>query len=608
MFLATERVISVYFSETCSPLPITIYPDIPQDEIMTPITECIANVLLSYDINDLEYEIYDKKTNNLLSSLKNFSTISEISVRFKNKTSLKKLTFIHDDIYSSQVLNQISNEFKTKKSIQLDRKTYETAHQKPVKEERKVSKVYQNLEPNNNVKEPNKIISISKNNEKEQIKTKKTEVIHPFSISGSYQVKSELNPNNYFLTDKYSTGYFSFLPWETPFSIDCPPPCYVNYDIWRKLKGTAKEDIFNGIERLNSGELKCTDKEALDKQKGLVGEMIRKIMQSIAEGRGIVGVSLPVRIFEPRSLLERIVDWWLFAPQYLSQAYLLDPIARMKSVIGFALAGLYVSVSQVKPFNPIIGETYQASFGDGTKIYCEHTNHHPPISNFLMVGKNFRFFGRYEYLAKPNTTFNELKMYQEGPNIVEFQKGDRVEFNLPGGKVMGLMSGDRLLKWHGIMKFLDKKNGLKAILKIGSQKKVPGGGLFSKKRSDLLEGKIYYVKKDVVEKKIKNSKDQEKEDLKYSDLEQEIGNIEGSWLDNLIIAGEEIWNINKTKPERQIPEENPLPTDSRYREDLIFLKYNDLKMAEKWKVKLEERQRYEKKLRLENAKILKKKK
>ena len=615
---SSERVISVYFSESCSPLPIKIYPDISHDEILLPITECIANVLLAYDINEFEYEIYDKKMNVLLSALRDFSKISEISVRFKKKASLNKLTFIKDDIYSSQLLNQITNELQKKKSFQLDRKTYEThSNQKIEAEEHKYTQPIENHEilkpivpiksPPNDSKQNSMINSGDNNNKKEEKSPQKSISHHPFLASGFLQTKSELNNMNYFLTDKKGTGYFSFLPWETPFNTDCPPPCYLKYDILKKLKGITKEEIFSGIERLNSGELKCIDREILDKQKGLVGEMIKKIMQSIAEGRGIVGVSLPVRIFEPRSLLERIVDWWVFAPIYLNEAYLLDPVSRMKSVMAFAIAGLYVSVSQVKPFNPILGETYQAAFPDGTNIYCEHTNHHPPISNFLMVGKNFRFYGRYEYLAKPNATFNEMKMFQEGPNIVEFGKDDKVEFNLPGGKLTGLMSGDRLIKWHGIMKFIDKKNGLKAVLKIGSMKKVAGGGIFGKKRSDLIEGKIYKVKKDFVEKKIKNKKDQEKEDLKYLDLEQEIGILDGSWLDNLMVAGEEVWNINKSRPIRQIPEENPLPSDARFREDLIYVKYNDLKMAEKWKVKLEERQRFEKKLRIEAAKKLKKK-
>ena len=619
---SSDRVISVYFSETCSPLPISIYPDIPESEIMLPITECIANVLIAYDIHEVEYEILDKRSSQILSTMKDFSKITDIVVRFKNRATLNKLTFIKDDLYSKEMLNQVSNELKTKKSFQLDRATYEnTTGAKLLQDNPKAGKpllekapnpfeeTKELKPPNNNAQmksPPKEIAGKSPVKMTASLDPPKNQVVHPFAVSGSVQTKSELNANNYLLTDKRGVGMFSFLPADLPFMPENPPPVYMKYDILKKLKGVTKEEIFAGVERQPSGELKCVDKEVLDKQKGLVGEMIKKIMQSVAEGRGIVGVSLPVRIFEPRSLLERIVDWWVFAPHMLSQAHLLDPVARLKCVIGFAFAGLYVSVSQIKPFNPILGETYQATFPDGTAVYCEHTNHHPPISNFLMVGKNFRFYGRYEYIAKPNATFNELKMHQEGPNVVEFLKEDKIFFNLPGTKICGLMAGDRLMKWHGIMKFVDKKNNLKAVIKIGSQKKVAGGGLFSKKRSDLIEGKIYTMKKDFVEKKIKNKKDQEKEDMKFLDMEQEIGIIEGSWLDNLIVAGEEIWNMNKIKPIRQIPEENPLPTDSRFREDLIFVKYNDFKMADKWKVKLEERQRFEKKLRIENAKKKKK--
>lgn len=47
--------------------------------------------------------------------------------------------------------------------------------------------------------------------------------------------------------------------------------------------------------------------------------MIKKISQSVAEGRGMVGVSLPVRIFEPRSTIERITDLWGYLTNYMSK-------------------------------------------------------------------------------------------------------------------------------------------------------------------------------------------------------------------------------------------------------------------------------------------------
>lgn len=132
---------------------------------------------------------------------------------------------------------------------------------------------------------------------------------------------------------------------------------------------------------------------------------------------------------------------------------------------------------------------------------------------------------------------------------------------------------------------------------LGSDKKVGGGGFFSKKISDTFEGKVYYPKS--VASISPKKKDKNKDDMKFTDLEKEIATIEGSWLEKLVIGGKEVWNINKFVPQRQIAVLNPLPSDCRFREDLIFLKYNNLPMSEKWKLKLELRQRFEKKIRME---------
>lgn len=42
-----------------------------------------------------------------------------------------------------------------------------------------------------------------------------------------------------------------------------------------------------------------------------------------------------------------------------------------------------MSVTQLKPFNPIWGETFQAKIGD-TNVYLEQTSHHPPIYHFYV--------------------------------------------------------------------------------------------------------------------------------------------------------------------------------------------------------------------------------
>jgi Oxysterol-binding protein len=86
-------------------------------------------------------------------------------------------------------------------------------------------------------------------------------------------------------------------------------------------------------------------------------------------------VALPVTINEGRSYLERIADGWCFGPQFLNRAATstVDPLERFKLVATFALSGLHNTCRPGKPFNPILGETFEGVFKDGTKLFCEQT-------------------------------------------------------------------------------------------------------------------------------------------------------------------------------------------------------------------------------------------
>lgn len=82
-----------------------------------------------------------------------------------------------------------------------------------------------------------------------------------------------------------------------------------------------------------------------------------------------------------------------------------------------------------------------------------------------------------------------------------------------------------------------------------------------------------------------------------------ICNLEGRWTRNLVIDGKEYWNIERDLPSRFLPlmeseSQRIAPSDWRFREDLIWLKYNYQRIASKWKVRQEEQQRHDRKLRL----------
>lgn len=58
---------------------------------------------------------------------------------------------------------------------------------------------------------------------------------------------------------------------------------------------------------------------------------------------------------------------------------------------GRFVAGLqHVFQSWRKPFNPILGETFQAVLSDGSEIFLEQISHHPPISAYQLDGPGER--------------------------------------------------------------------------------------------------------------------------------------------------------------------------------------------------------------------------
>lgn len=63
------------------------------------------------------------------------------------------------------------------------------------------------------------------------------------------------------------------------------------------------------------------------------------------------------------------------------------------------------------------------------------------------------------------------------------------------------------------------------------------------------------------------------------DMGEEIARIEGNWTKDLVIGGVEYWNMAKVDQIKSLPVPNPLPSDSRFREDLIWLKRGSLEYA-----------------------------
>lgn len=116
------------------------------------------------------------------------------------------------------------------------------------------------------------------------------------------------------------------------------------------------------------------------------------------------------------------------------------------------MSTLFHTVTQKKPFNPTLGETYQAQYEEGSQFFAEQTSNHPPICQFSLEDRDFTFTGTYNfYLAFKG---NSMLMKNEGSNRVTFDNtAQQITFNYPNTKVSGIIFGSKTIGIEGTMTF-----------------------------------------------------------------------------------------------------------------------------------------------------------
>jgi len=368
---------------------------------------------------------------------------------------------------------------------------------------------------------------------------------------------------------------------------------YFGARIW--LNKVGKDGRYDGA--ASSGGYLFTNEEEIKEQRKGVWDMVKKLGGALLEGKDLVSVSLPVYIFEGRSFLQRLPDLWAFHRILTEAADQTDPVERFVRILGFGISGLHQMCVQKKPFNPILGETFEASFPHETdtqkdiKLFVEQTSHHPPITAYDAEGQNFRLHGYCGYLA--SIRGNALKGGQIGPTYIEFASdGATIQYSQPFLWLKGICWGDRVLEYYDKMSFNDTKNKLECDIIFNPDQKSFLGSFFSSQKTpvDFIRGEV----------------------KKAGEV---IGVVEGSWLgclhyypgqtidsmssskDKSALDRKELFNIGNEKPSYAKPADDPLPSDARYREDAVALRCGDLDLAQTKKEELENKQRKERSLR-----------
>lgn len=107
-----------------------------------------------------------------------------------------------------------------------------------------------------------------------------------------------------------SVGPYSFVNVMQDYDPACPPPTYLAYEDVNEKLPIEKDEIFEKFEFCKSGGLRCTDEEAMERQKGVLKDVVKEFAKNFIKGLGISHMSLPVRMFEPRSTIQRVADYF----------------------------------------------------------------------------------------------------------------------------------------------------------------------------------------------------------------------------------------------------------------------------------------------------------
>jgi hypothetical protein len=182
------------------------------------------------------------------------------------------------------------------------------------------------------------------------------------------------------------------------------------------------------------------DHEKIEKQRGVISYLIKKIGSNIFTGKSVMNISLPIHLFDCRSLLEAFSYNYRIAKPFLNKAMECSNLERLKLITVYFIAILNICLTGDKPFNPILGETYQAKIGDNL-IYCEQTSHHPPVLNFFIKNPNFISYG-YSAL-EAHASPNKAGATNNGKFYIKTNDGNLYTYIMPDFKLSGLMIGIR---------------------------------------------------------------------------------------------------------------------------------------------------------------------
>ncbi|XP_051522756.1 oxysterol-binding protein-related protein 7 isoform X2 [Myxocyprinus asiaticus] len=168
-------------------------------------------------------------------------------------------------------------------------------------------------------------------------------------------------------------------------------------------------------------------------------------------GKDLSRVSMPAALNEPVCLLQRLCEELEYSDLLDTANHTDDPYQRMVYIAAFAISGYATAQyrNRYKPFNPVLGETFECIREDrGFRYISEQVSHHPPISACHAESDNFNFWQDQRW--KNKFWGKSLEIIPTGMVNVTLKKyGDHYEWNKVVTCIHNVLSQQRYLEHYG---------------------------------------------------------------------------------------------------------------------------------------------------------------
>lgn len=185
-------------------------------------------------------------------------------------------------------------------------------------------------------------------------------------------------------------------------------------------------------------------------------------------GKDLTKIPMPVNFSEPLSLLQRLTEEMEYSEILDKAAACEDSCEQLTYVAAFTVSAYATTSNRTgKPFNPLLGETYECDRMEdlGWRAISEQVSHHPPVAALHYEGRDWECWQEFAMSSKFRGKY--LQIIPLGISHLKFHKsGNQYSWRKVTTFVHNIIVGKLWVDQHGEMDIINHVTEDKCHLKF----------------------------------------------------------------------------------------------------------------------------------------------